>query len=320
MRARAGKASGWERPVMLKKLPMETARIRLLLAAVALGMLVGASSTWAQEAPPAPAQPPARKPAYSLFHPAPRQELREMGTDRADQTQSPYTLDAGHFQGELDFCEGTLERQRFDGADRSSSLWSVAPFTLKLGLLRRAELDFGIEPHELRRSLERTTGGHARASGAGDLETALKVNVWGDDGGRTAFAILPFVKWPLPKSDFRNGMTEGGVDLPFALDLGRGWDVGAMTEMDFLARESGGRGTAWVNSVTLGRSVRGKMRAYAEFLRASAPSAHERWQGQVDAGSTFLVRDNLLVAFGCNFGVTRSAPDFAPFIGMALRL
>jgi hypothetical protein len=282
--------------------------------------LAGCLPANGQQPPGAPAQPPAQKSAYNLFHPAPDRDLREIGTDRADQTESPITLDAGHFQLEMDFCSFTLDRQNSGGVNRTDSLWSFAPFNLKIGLLNRADLELEIESHQIHRTVDHNTGERTRASGMGDMRTLLKLNVWGNDGGRTAFGVVPFVKWPLPESALRNGATEGGVILPFALDLGRGWDVGATTEADFVARDAGGRATAWADSISFGRQVRRGMRAYAEFATASAPEAHARWQRQVDAGATVIVRKNLMLAFGCNFGVSRSAPDFAPYAGLSFRL
>lgn len=38
------------------------------------------------------------KSGYHLFNPTPTALMREMSTDRPDQTESAYTADAGHFQ------------------------------------------------------------------------------------------------------------------------------------------------------------------------------------------------------------------------------
>ena len=46
----------------------------------------------------APDAPPPDKSVYHLFNPVPREYLRGMNTDRPDQTESPYTVDAGHFR------------------------------------------------------------------------------------------------------------------------------------------------------------------------------------------------------------------------------
>ena len=289
-------------------------------AALLLGALGTCPPASGQQPPGAAAQPPSGKSAYNLFHPAPERDLREIGTDRADQTESPYTLDAGHFQVEMDFCSATLDRQVSGGVNRSDSLWNIAPIDFKIGLLNRADLEVEIASHQIDRTLDHNTGERTRASGIGEMQTRLKLNLWGNDGGRTAFGVVPFVKLPLPESALRNGATEGGVMLPFALDLGRGWDVGAVTEAEVLVRDAGGHGAAWVDSISFGRMVRRNIRAYAEFATASGPEAHARWQRQLDTGATVVVRRNLMLAFGCNFGISRSAPDFAPYAGLSFRL
>jgi len=40
------------------------------------------------------------KTKYNLFHPVPKEQLRDMETDRPDITESPITTDAGHIQVE----------------------------------------------------------------------------------------------------------------------------------------------------------------------------------------------------------------------------
>ena len=48
------------------------------------------------------ADDPPDKAKYHLLNPTPREQMREMSTDRPDKTESPYTVDAGHFQIESD--------------------------------------------------------------------------------------------------------------------------------------------------------------------------------------------------------------------------
>ncbi|MFN9973748.1 MAG: transporter, partial [Phycisphaerae bacterium] len=45
------------------------------------------------------------KSAFHLFNPTPRELLREVDTDRPDTTESPHTVDAGHFQIEFSFVD-----------------------------------------------------------------------------------------------------------------------------------------------------------------------------------------------------------------------
>src|SRR6185295_420185 len=59
-------------------------------------------------AKPGPASRP-EKEGYTLFNPTPESLLRGLNTDRPDVTESPFTVDAGHFQTELSFVEYTYD-------------------------------------------------------------------------------------------------------------------------------------------------------------------------------------------------------------------
>jgi hypothetical protein len=52
---------------------------------------------------------------YNLFSPTPRALMRDMSTDRPDKTESPYTVDAGHFQFEADLVSFGIDRSNADG-------------------------------------------------------------------------------------------------------------------------------------------------------------------------------------------------------------
>ncbi|MEY4692414.1 MAG: hypothetical protein RIT19_2739, partial [Verrucomicrobiota bacterium] len=43
-----------------------------------------------------------------LLDPVPRQRLRPLATDRPDQTESAYSVDAGHVQFEVDVAKATF--------------------------------------------------------------------------------------------------------------------------------------------------------------------------------------------------------------------
>ena len=78
--------------------------------AMALIVLGGSLIGSGQEAPSGPDKALSRKSAYRLFHPTPTADQREMSTDRPDQTESAYTVDAGHFQLEMDLVTATFDR------------------------------------------------------------------------------------------------------------------------------------------------------------------------------------------------------------------
>jgi hypothetical protein len=279
-----------------------------------LGLLLRAWTACADEPAPKP-----DKSVYHLFHPTPPSLLRDFSTDRPDQTESAYSVDAGHFQVEMDLISALFDRDRSEGGDVSTTVWNIAPMNLKVGLLNQVDLQLMLEPWVDARVEDHVNGSINKASGLGDLQTRLKFNLWGNDGGRSALSVMPFVKWPLSKSGLRNGKTEGGIIFPFALDLGRGWGLGAMTEFDFVAGAEGGYDTEFMNTITVGRDLTDKLGMYVEFCAVAGTAPGFRWQGQVDVGWTFALQDNVRLDCGCNFGVTDAAPDFNPFLGLSYR-
>src|ERR1700683_1813057 len=77
---------------------------------------------------------------YTLFNPTPDADLRSFNADRPPKANSPYTVDAGHFQYETDVAV-------YGDADSSgvkTRNWTVFDPTLKLGLTNTidAELQF----------------------------------------------------------------------------------------------------------------------------------------------------------------------------------
>ena len=261
----------------------------------------------------------ADKSRYHLFHPTPRELMRELSTDRPDQTESPYTVDAGHFQIEMDFAKGEIDRDRSGGGDVRSQIWGFGGVNLKAGLLNNVDIQFVLDGYVDSRVKDRVANQVTGDSGFGEVQTRLKINVWGNDGGRTAFAIMPFVKWPLSQSNLRNGKTEGGIILPLAVELPRGWGMGVMTEFDFVRDGGDGYDAEYFNTITFGHDLAGNLGGYVEFAALFTPESNAEWQGQLGVGFTYGLDENTQLDFGCNFGVTESAPDFNPFLGMSLR-
>src|SRR5213594_318437 len=57
------------------------------------------------------------KSSYTIFNPVPHDLMRELSPDRPDKTESPYTVDAGHFQLEMDFVNYTHDHDTAGSAD-----------------------------------------------------------------------------------------------------------------------------------------------------------------------------------------------------------
>src|SRR5664279_2879826 len=117
--------------------PSVTARrvLRLALILAAFSCLLAAAGTAAAEDADKPLPD---KSGYNLFHPTPSGLMRELTPDRPDKAESPYTVDAGHFQLEMDIVTYTLNRSH----DTRTETWNVTPVNIKLGLLNNVDLQF----------------------------------------------------------------------------------------------------------------------------------------------------------------------------------
>jgi hypothetical protein len=242
--------------------------------------------------------------------------MRELATDRPDQTESPYTVDAGRLQLEMDFLQMTLDRAGAGGTTIAS--WSATPFNLKVGLLNNVDVQLVVSPYAHLRVEDASAPGVRSASGFGNVATRVKVNFWGNDGGRTAFGVMAFVAWPLPASALRSGRTDWGLILPFAVNIREGWDLGAMTRIDVLADPDGSRHTYLVNSVTVGHPLTKRLGMYTEVVAARGFGESE-WLGQLDVGWTYAIGDRVQLDWGMNVGLVGAAPAFQPFAGLSVR-
>lgn len=257
-------------------------------------------------------------PGYHLLRAVPGNGLRALETDRPDQTESPVTVDAGHFQLEADLISYSWDDQ--DGLERE--ILSAPVLNLKAGLLPNVDLQVVLSPYTRSRVTDRRAGsGHTETiSGFGDTQVRLKVNFWGNDSGPTALAMMPFVQFPTGDDGLSSEATEGGVIFPFGFGLPFGFDATAMWEIDFLKDASGGGYHAdFVQSLAVGRDLAGKLSGYVEWFTVVSTERGSDWTGQFDIGFNYLLNPNLKLDGGVNIGVTASAPDWNPFLGVTWR-
>lgn len=258
---------------------------------------------------------PGAKDDCDLFHPVPETQLRELSPDRPDKTESPYTVDAGHFQLEMDFANYTYDQT----AGTTTRTWNAAPFNFKAGLLDNLDVQLVFDNYQYVHE-ENGSGKSTTRSGVGDLTTRLKINLWGNDGGRTAFALLPFVKFPTSSDGLGNNAIEGGAIFPLAVELPGGFDLGCETGVN-LGQDTGNNRyhEDFINSITASHDLFGNLNGYVEFYSEISTAPHTGWVGTVDAGLGYSLTKNTSLDCGCNFGVTPEAADYNPFAGITMR-
>jgi hypothetical protein len=256
------------------------------------------------------------KGVYNLLNPTPASLMRELAPDRPDKTDGPYTVDAGHFQWEMDFANYTYNQDN----GISVKAWNVAPFNFKVGLLNNMDLQVVYGNYLNVSTRDTITGMTTRQSGFGDLTTRLKINLWGNDGGMTAFGLVPFVKFPVNTGQLGNNAVEGGTGFLLAIKLPHDFDLGLETAIGVFQNDDDSDYHAdFANSITLDHSIIGKLSGYVEFFSDVNMERHSEWVGTVDVGLEYLLTENIQLDCGCDFGVTRAADDFNPFAGITVR-
>jgi hypothetical protein len=260
------------------------------------------------------------KSRYDLFEPTPRELMREMSTDRPDKTESPYTVDAGHVQVEMDVVAYSYDRHNPERADRRVQAVGVGVTNWKLGLTNDIDFQLVTESFVWQRVEDFDANATGSESGYGDTVLRTKWNLWGNDGGQTAFALMPYLKLPTNEGDLGNNDYEGGLILPLAIDLGNDTSLGVMHQLDVVRdADDDGYDLVLVQTVTVSRSLVGDLGGYVEFFAAVDPKESSDWVGTVDLGFTYAITPDVQLDGGVNIGVTRAADDWNPFLGLSVR-
>jgi hypothetical protein len=167
---------------------------------------------------------------------------------------------------------------------------------------------------------DKTAKKMSNLSGVGNFITRLKVNLWGNDGGRTAFALFPFMKFPTGTGGLDNSSIEGGAIFPFSMTLPAKFELGMETGVVVLRNEYGANyHEEFVNSITFAREIAGKLSGYCEFFSSVSTERDSSWIGTADFGLTYALTENVQIDGGCNVGATDGADDINAFTGLSVR-
>lgn len=242
---------------------------------------------------------------------------RPLTTDRPDTTESPFTVEADRWQLELSAAQWTRDEHTLERDGVRTETWEFAPLNVRVGLTPHSELQLvhdGFVDVEVR---DTATGNRDRVRGAGDLTLRYKHNLIGNDDGPRAIALMPYVKLPTAARRIGNDAWEGGLIVPFAMDLSETWGFDAMTELAVVRNDADtGHRLGWLNTATVSRGVTERLGVFFEvawWVGEGAPA------GSFNVGTTYGLTEDLQFDAGINLGLTRAADDLVVFIGLARR-
>lgn len=241
-----------------------------------------------------------------------QEAVREMVTDRPDTTEAPYSVPSGMYQIEASFFDYSRDANRGEG---SADQWIFGQINFKMGVSHDSDLQVVVNSHAIAGQSQR--GDITRTSGFGDITVRYKQNLWGNDSGTTAFALMPYVTIPTHTRVSEEAWA-GGLIMPLAISLSDRVSLGLMGEMDIVHdAETSGHDLEWLHSATLGISLTEKLGMYVELVGIAGEDTD--YQGLFDTGLTFAVTDNLVFDAGVRIGLNRPAPDFGVFTGVSVR-
>src|ERR1035441_2728243 len=257
---------------------------------------------------------PPDKSDFTLFNPTPDADLRSFSTDRPPKANSPYTVDAGHFQYETDIA--VFGYGNTDGVKTQD--WTVVDPTLKLGLTNTIDAELQITPYES--VVTKSAGNTTRVSGFDDVFARLKINVLGDDQGAVAVALLPYIKLPTAQSGLGNGKGEGGLILPISFGAPGGFTVIVMPEGDYLKNAAdSGYHAALDFLINVSHPLDKRWIFYTEAFTTQSFHAGDRPIYTLDEAFTYALTPNLQLDFGGNFSLNDVAPRAQLYTGLSQR-
>ncbi len=236
------------------------------------------------------------------------EEMRELSTDRPDKTESPYTVDKGHFQAEMDLWNLGFSKDESGATSRGGNIGLI---NAKVGVTDTSDLQVILQP----------LAQDGSEIGFGDTIVRFKQNLFGASGQEPwAFALMPYIKLPTQAEKFGESKTEGGLIALYASTLPEDIGFGAMLEWDRVANADAGYHNEWVQTVTFSHDIIGELAGYAELYSMFSSEAGATWASTFDFGFTYGIAQNVQFDAGVNIGLTDAAEDLNPFVGLSFKI
>ncbi|MBE7493493.1 MAG: transporter [Verrucomicrobiaceae bacterium] len=243
--------------------------------------------------------------------------VREMSTDRPDQTEGAFTVPKGMYQFEFGFFNYS---RRLDTDHRNETfIWGEV--NAKYGLTHDIDIQVIWQPWTEQRykgnSEDTDNLGFAR-EGISDLLLRLKWNVVGNDEGPFAMSLLPFIKVPTAKHRIGNDLWEGGLAINTEIDLGGGFSLGNSFFGTIVGDADDTLYFRPAVTAVLGYDITERLSCFLEVFAASQIDTERYWQASLDAGIGFAITENMIFDAGV-FWFFRGDEAINPFVGLSVR-
>lgn len=249
-----------------------------------------------------------------LFRPADR--VREASTSRAEVTDSPATIARGTWAydvGVVSYSHDAVDSLRSDAVE-------YVPVGITYGVTDRLELGVSVSPYGsdwLRNTIAQTT---ESGSGVGGYGMRAKVCWVGNDSSAFAIGSSVFATFA-PSVDGVTAKPDGGLRVPLRVELGNGFQLGAMGEVDLRNDPDGASQHAeYVQSLNVSHDLREHLSGFLELVHASSALASQASLTALDAGVSWDVFAHLGLSTAVTYGVSDGRGDLGVLAGLGVHL
>lgn len=255
---------------------------------------------------------------FSLINPTPDAALRAFSPDRPLNSLSPFTLDPGRVQIESDLAN--VVQSRDHGA--TTTTWQTADPELRVGLTPSLEFDVFTAGLMADRTVVDATG-HLRERdvGTGTVTLQGRYNLFGNDGGSAALALVPFIALPSGDAHFGTQRVIGGVLAPLSLKLPQDFTLELQTQLQAMRNGTGPAFASVTTIANLSHAVPGVDGLTASVEVTSVVNADRKTPDTdtFEAAIAYLVTPDTQIDLGGFVGLNRAAPDLQVAGGVAHR-
>ena len=234
--------------------------------------------------------------------------VRAMSPDRPDVTESPITVAKGYFQLETDLVK--FSTKKVNGVTFKETDFTV--MNLKYGISKSIDLQLVIESIVITKAI--SPGFKETRIGSGDMTFRIKKNIFGNDEGKYALAVMPFINIPAGRKDSR---FSAGIVVPLSVSIGNDWEVGTQLQTTLVREESNKKLIAEnLFSLTAGHTF---WNNFDFFIETVIINSQKQWSLFGNSGITYTYNPNLKMDAGFYLGLTGSNMK-TYFLGLSFRI
>ena len=208
---------------------------------------------------------------------------------RAQVTEVPQTIEPGHVLVRMDaFSFGIQPDTSAPNQYRALALGTTL---VSAGVTDTFDFEAGAQLF-LRNTFS-TAGTDHTENGIGEVSLRTKWTFWRDPSTGAAAAIIPYVMVPTNSKVVGNNRAEGGIIIPWSMQIPAGFKAGAMIEWDELRNEANTRyDTRWYGSAYAQWNLANTVGVYAEATASASTEGSSSYTGTMGAGATLSLSSN----------------------------